>query len=144
VQVWPAAGPEPGSVWQVINRQKDIQFASRADSHIARQEDLHHLRHIVRELIRRLPESERESPEVQKLARYGCGTTMHIVRLNAPRLDGEDHMRDIDFTNRGISARWQAGYADTARTLDRRPWDVPIDPMVGVAVHDPDAPGTGA
>jgi NTE family protein len=143
VQVWHAAGPEPESVWQVINRQKDIQFASRADSHIARQEDLHRLRHIVRELVRRLPESERATPEVQMMAGYGCGTTMHIVRLNAPQLDGEDHMRDIDFTNRGIRARWRAGYADTARTLDRRPWDIPIDPMVGVAVHDSDAPGRG-
>jgi NTE family protein len=140
VQVWHAAGPEPESLWQVLNRQKDIQFASRADSHIARQENLHHLRHIIRELVHRLPENERATPEVQKLAGYGCGTTMHIVRLNAPRLDGEDHMRDIDFTNGGIRARWQAGYADTARTLDRRPWDVEIDPMVGVAVHDPDRP----
>lgn len=137
VQVWHAAGPEPESVWQVINRQKDIQFASRADSHIARQENLHHLRHIIRELVRRLPESERETPDVQMMAGYGCGTTMHVVRLNAPRLDGEDHMRDIDFTGGGIAARWQAGYVDTARTLDRRPWDVHIDPMVGVAVHDP-------
>ncbi len=36
--------------------------------------------------------------------------------------------------------RWQSGYADTMRTLERRPWEVPIDPMVGVAVHDSDAP----
>jgi NTE family protein len=142
VQVWHAAGPEPESIWQVINRQKDIQFASRADSHIVRQEHLHHLRHVVRELVRRLPENEREMPEVKKLAGLGCGTTMHIVRLNAPRLEGEDHMRDIDFTDGGIRTRWQAGYADTARTLDRRPWDIPIDPMVGVAVHDSGAPGT--
>ena len=67
---------------------------------------------------------------------------MHIVRLNAPRLAGEDHMRDIDFTIRGIRSRWEAGYADMMRMLDRRPWDVPIDPMIGVAIHDPDVPGT--
>jgi NTE family protein len=141
VQVWHAAGPEPESVWQVINRQKDIQFGSRADSHIARQESLHHFRHVIRELVRRLPDSERETPEVRKLAGYGCGTMMHIVRLNAPRLEGEDHMRDIDFTKEGIRARWLAGYSDTARTLDRRPWEVHIDPMVGVAVHDSDGSG---
>jgi predicted acylesterase/phospholipase RssA len=34
VQMWHAEGPEPESVWQVLNRQKDIQYASRADSHI--------------------------------------------------------------------------------------------------------------
>jgi NTE family protein len=141
VQVWHVAGPEPESVWQVINRQKDIQFGSRADSHIARQESLHHFRHVIRELVRRLPDSERETPEVRKLAGYGCGTMMHIVRLNAPRLEGEDHMRDIDFTKEGIRARWLAGYSDTARTLDRRPWEAHIDPMVGVAVHDSDGSG---
>jgi NTE family protein len=139
VQMWHAVGPEPESVWQVINRQKDIQFASRADSHIARQEHIHQLRHIVRELVRRMPEAERETPEVKEMAGYGCGTTMHIVRLNAPRLDNEDHLRDIDFTSAGINMRWEAGYADTRRALERRPWEMRVDPMVGVAVHEFDA-----
>ena len=140
VQMWHAAGPEPESVWQVLNRQKDIQYASRADSHIARQEHIHQLRHIVRELVRLLPQEQRETPEVKEMAGYGCGTIMHIVRLNAPRLDNEDHLRDIDFTPVGIRARWQAGYADTMRTIERRPWRKRVDPMMGVLVHDPDAP----
>jgi NTE family protein len=140
VQMWHAAGPEPESVWQVLNRQKDIQFASRADSHIARQEHIHQLRHIVRELVRLMPEAQRESPEVKEMAGYGCGTFMHILRLKAPRLDNEDHLRDIDFSSTGIHARWQAGYADTMRFLQRRPWEAPIDPMAGVAVHESDAP----
>jgi len=139
VQVWHTSGPEPESVLDVISRQKDIQFASRADSHIARQEHIHQLRHIVRELVRRMPEDQRETAEVKEMAGYGCGTIMHIVRLNAPRLEHEDHMRDIDFSSMGIHARWQAGYADTMRTLERRPWDMHVDPMVGVAVHDLDA-----
>jgi NTE family protein len=142
VQMWHAAGPEPESIWQVVNRQKDIQYASRADSHIMRQEHIHQLRHIVRELVRRMPEEQRNTPEVKEMAGYGCGTLMHIVRLNAPRLDHEDHLRDIDFTSSGIRARWQAGYADTMRTVDRRPWQKPIDPMMGVAVHDPEVETT--
>ena len=136
VQMWRAEGAEPKSVWQVLNRQKDIQYASRADSHIARQEHIHQLRHIVRELVRLMPEQQRESAEVKEMAGYGCGTLMHIVRLNAPRLDHEDHLRDIDFTRAGIHARWQAGYADTRAMLERQPWRKPIDPMIGVAVHD--------
>jgi NTE family protein len=140
VQMWHATGPEPDSVWDVLNRQKDIQYASRADSHIARQEHIHQLRHIVRELVRLMPEAQRETPEVREMAGYGCGTFMHIVRLKAPRLDHEDHLRDIDFTSDGIHARWQAGYADAMRMLERRPWEAPIDPMMGVALHDSDAP----
>jgi NTE family protein len=143
VQVWHAGGPEPESLWQVLNRQKDIQYASRADSHIARQEHIHQLRHIVRELVRLMPEEQRATPAVKEMAGYGCGTFMHVIRLKAPRLDHEDHLRDIDFTSAGIHARWQTGYADTMRVLQRRPWDAPIDPMMGVAVHDSDAPDAG-
>jgi NTE family protein len=140
VQMFPIAGPEPESVWQVLSRQIDIQYASRADSHIPRQEHIHQLRHMVRELVRMLPEEQRERPEVKEMAGYGCGTYMHIVRINATPGKNEDYLREIDFSADGIKRRWQAGYYDTLRTLDRRPWEVPIDPTVGVAVHDSDAP----
>jgi NTE family protein len=140
VQIFPIAGPEPESVWQVLSRQIDIQYASRADSHIPRQEHIHQLRHMVRELVRMLPESQRQSPEVKEMAGYGCGTLMHIVRINATPSKNDDYLREIDFSSEGIQRRWRAGYDDTMRTLDRRPWEVPIDPMVGVAVHDSDAP----
>jgi NTE family protein len=140
VQIFPIAGAEPESVWQVLNRQKDIQFASRTDSHIPRQEHIHQLRHMVRELVRMMPERQRNSPEVQQIAGYGCGTLMHIVRINARPQKNEDYLRDLDFTAAGVRRRWQAGYDDTMRTLEWVPWETPIDPMVGVAVHDSDAP----
>jgi NTE family protein len=84
VQVWNPAGPEPASIWQVAERQKDIQYASRTDSHIARQQQIHRLRHVIRELVKRLPEAERATPEVQELASWGCGTTMRLIKLAAP------------------------------------------------------------
>lgn len=140
VQIFPIAGPEPESIMRVMSRQIDIQYASRADSHIPRQEHIHQLRHMVRELVRMLPEEQRNRPEVQEMAGYGCGTFMHIVRINATPTPDEDYLREIDFTAAGIHRRWEAGYADTLRMLERRPWEVPIDPMAGVAVHDSDAP----
>jgi NTE family protein len=140
VQIFPIAGPEPESVWQVLSRQKDIQFASRADSQIPRQEHIHQLRRMVRELVRLMPEDLRKTPEVQEIAGYGCGTFMHLVRINATPQEHEDYLRDIDFSADGIERRWRAGHADTKRVLDRRPWEAPVDQMVGVAVHDSDAP----
>jgi NTE family protein len=136
VHMWQPTGPEPESIWQVMSRQKDIQYASRSDSHIARQQQIHHLRHIIRQLSRKVPSAERDTPEFRELASWGCGTTMHVVRLLAPRLDGEDHTKDIDFTPAGIRARWQAGYADALRVIDRQPWSVEVDPMVGVVLHE--------
>src|SRR5207249_2948009 len=134
VQMWNPEGPDPETLWEVTGRQKDIQYASRATSHIARQKQIHHLRHIVRDVAKHLPESERNSPAVKELASWGCGTTMHVVRLNAPKLEGEDHTKDIDFTGEGIRARWRAGYADAKRMIARAPWGMPVDPIDGVVI----------
>ncbi len=137
VQVWNPEGNDPETLWQVAARQKDIQYASRAKSHIARQKQIHHLRHIIRELAKHIPEQAHTSKAVEELASWGCGTTMHVARLVAPRLDGEDQFKDIDFTPAGIRARWQAGYAETRHMVARAPWQGPVDTMEGVVIHDP-------
>ncbi len=135
-QMWDPIGPEPETIWQVLGRHKEIQYASRVKSHIERQEQIHCLRHVVRELTKAMPQERQSDPHVQELAAYGCGTTMHIVRLVSPRLDGEDHLRDIDFSASGIRARREAGYADTQRMIARAPWEQAVDPLSGVAIHE--------
>jgi len=135
VNVWHQTGPEPQSIWEVMGRQKDIQFASRADSHIARQKQIHRLRHVIRELCAQIPASRHNDAQVKELASWGCGTTMHVAHLVAPRVDGEDHTKDIDFTPAGIHERWQAGYDDTMAMLRAQPWNETVDPIEGVIVH---------
>ena len=105
MQLWNPQGDAPESIWQVMGRQKDIQFASRADSHIARQQQIHHLRHIISELVNACRRRSATRRKCDELAGWGCRTTMHVVRLLAPKLDGEDHTKDIDFTPAGIRAR---------------------------------------
>jgi NTE family protein len=136
VNVWQPTGHEPESIWQVLARQKDIQYASRADSHIARQKQIHRLRHVIREFSKHVPAAERESDECRELASWGCSTTMHVVRLLAPALDGEDYMKDLDFSAAGIRFRCEAGFADARRMIERAPWDAPVDSMEGVIVHE--------
>lgn len=135
VQLWPASGPEPDSIWQVMSRLRDIQYSSRAESHLERQRQIHRLRHVIRELGKHIPAGEREQAAVQELLGWGCGTTMHVVELDAPQLDGNDMHRDIDFSTCGIERRWMAGYQDTRRVLERAPWREPLDPIEGIAVH---------
>lgn len=139
VQMWHPEGPEPDSMPRVLARQKDLQYASRSMAHVERQRQIHKLRHIISELAKRLPEAERALPEVAEMAGYGCPTRMHIVRLLAPPMPGEDASKDIDFSHAGITARWEAGYRDTKAVLEQRPWDAPFDPMEGVILHEVDA-----
>ncbi len=135
VNVWHQTAAEPESIWEVMARTKDIQFASRADSHILRQKQNHRLRHVIRELVRQLPADRRDEEEIKELASWGCGTTMHVAHMLAPRIDNEDHTKDIDFTTAGIRMRREAGYADTMRMIERAPWQAPADPIEGVLEH---------
>jgi NTE family protein len=136
VHLWNPTGPEPGTIAEVMARHKDVQYASRAHSHIMRQKQIHKLRHVINELARKLPSEARGNGDVAELASYGCQTRMHIVRLLAPTLGGENHTKDIDFSERGIRTRWQAGHADTARILERAPWLDEVDPLEGFILHE--------
>src|SRR6185437_4269565 len=61
VHVWNPNGQEPDSIHKVASRQKDLQYASRASTHINRQRQIHKLRHIIAELAARIPDHERDS-----------------------------------------------------------------------------------
>ncbi|HEY2445384.1 MAG TPA: patatin-like phospholipase family protein [Rhizomicrobium sp.] len=139
VHMWAPRGPEPDSIAKVLARQKDLQYASRATSQIARQKQLHRLRHVIKELASKLPENIANTAEARTLSSYGCVTRMHVVRLVSPPLAGEDHSKDIDFSPGGIRHRWDAGFADTSRVLAQAPWTRKFDPLEGFILHEAEA-----
>lgn len=135
-RLWQQENEVPDTIEQVISRQKEIQYSSRAETHTARQQQIHHLRHVVRELGRLLPENVRAKPEVKELLGWGCRTVMHVLPLRAPALEEEDHTKDIDFTPAGIEARWTAGRELARSRIAAAPWDEAVDPAAGIVVHD--------
>ncbi|HZA01332.1 MAG TPA: patatin-like phospholipase family protein [Hyphomicrobiaceae bacterium] len=144
VHMWNPLGPEPETMWDVQHRQKDIQYSSRVATQIARQRQIHRLRHVIKELAAYIPETARGSEAVRELLSYGCLTRIHVVRLLAPRLDNEDHTKDVDFSPSGIRKRWQAGYASTRRAIERAPWQAEVDPLEGAILHEStDGSGSG-
>jgi NTE family protein len=136
VHLWNPQGPEPETIWNVLHRHKEIQYSSRISSHVARQQQAHRLRHVINQLARHIPEEVRATEAVRELASYGCSTQMHVIRLLAPRLDAENHTKDIDFSRTGIRRRWEAGYQATKDALDRAAWRGAVDPLDGVILHD--------
>jgi len=139
VHMWNPMGPEPASIADVLHRHKDIQFSSRVSTHIERQQQLHRLRHVVSKLAKYIPPEGRNDPVITDLAEYGCVTRMHVVQLLAPRLDNENYTKDTDFSAASIHRRWDAGYADATRALQRAAWNDPSDPLEGVILHEPSA-----
>jgi NTE family protein len=138
VHLWHPAGPEPKTIWQILNRQKDIQYSSRIADHTMRQLETHKLRHVIMKLLDYVPEEVRDDPLVKELAAYSCKTRMHVVELLAPRLESESHTKDIDFTVTGIAKRWRSGHADTMRALTQQRWIGEFDFLDAVVLHEPD------
>ena len=136
VHIWNPSGPEPATLPQVSNRMKDVQYSSRARSHVTRQKQLHRLRHIIAELAARLPAAERAKPEVREMTGFGCLTQMHIVRLLAPGLAGETHLKDIDFSPAGIAERWKAGHDHTTEVVAKAPWTENVGALEGLILHE--------
>ena len=136
VHLWNPTGAVPRSIWEVLHRQKDIQYSSRIASHITRQQQTHRLRHVISQLVRQLPDELRASEAVRELAGHGCVTQMHVGRLLAPRLENENHTKDVDFSPSGIGMRREAGYRATMRALEQAPWQAEFDPIEGVILHE--------
>ena len=138
VHMWNPTGPEPETIWEVLHRQKDVQYSSRVANHIARQLQTHRLRHVIKQLVEYIPDDVRGREAVRELADYGCLTRMHVVQLLAPRVDNEDHTKDVDFTPAGIRKRWEAGYENARRAIELAPWRGDFDPLDGVILHEPE------
>ena len=136
VHLWNPHGPEPETIWQVLNRQKDLQYSSRAAQNIKRQRQLHRLRHVVTEIAKLVPDGATTPERLAELRGYGCDTRMHVVRLLAPTLDTEDHSKDIDFSANGIRLRREAGYRHTLDALEKAPWRDEIHPLEGFVLHE--------
>ncbi|WP_310473861.1 patatin-like phospholipase family protein [Sandarakinorhabdus sp.] len=136
VHLWNPHGDEPQTIGDVMNRLKDVQYSSRAASHIKRQRQLHKLRHIIAEMSALLPDEARASLKQRGLTGYGCTTRMHVIRLLAPALDHEDQAKDVDFSREGIRQRWEAGYRHTCETLEKAPWRDEVDPTEGFVLHE--------
>ena len=118
-------------------RQKDIQYASRADSHIARQKQIHRLRHVIRELHKELPASRQADEQGQGAGLVGL---RHDDARGAPagaarRRRGPDQGHRLH-ARAGIRTRRRAGYTDTLRMIERAPWKTAtVDPIEGVIEH---------
>jgi NTE family protein len=133
--LWPQQDAAPRSMRDVLRREKEIQFASRADAIIEIEREMHRMRHAINLLAYALAEHEAESP-LTELACLGCGSVFHVIHLEAPRLPGEDQSKDIEFATARVGERWAAGQADAGRALEAKPWLVEVPPSEGIMVHD--------
>lgn len=134
--LWQQESMVPTSLPDVLRRHKELQYASRAETLIGMEQELHRLRHGISMLAGRLSAEAKSDSDIAHSIGLGCRSVYHLVRLEAPRLDYESHTKDIDFAPTSIETRWSAGKADMLRALAARVWETPVGPEEGVVLHD--------
>ena len=136
VDLFDPSGDTPMDLDQLEDRRKDIIYASRAHTQIEDQRRMHDLRRAVNILFDRLPESERNDPELDDLRGLGCTTHVQVVHFVYPGQAYRSWAKDFTFLPQTLADHRARGFEDASRALRDRPWEEPVREHAGVIHHE--------
>jgi NTE family protein len=138
VDLWSANGPEPVTLDQITNRQKDVTFASRSERHIENYLRMYQLRRAAQALYDKLPPELRSKSDLKEFKGLHDNSTIHIVRLRYSGHDWNMPSKDINFSRGSIEWRWEQGYSDAMQAAERvkANGDTFGDSDAGLVVHE--------
>lgn len=117
VDLWSARGSIPRSLPEVMTRQKEIQYSSRTRARSDQFRKEQQLRSALTELISKLPEHLRDTPEYAVLAPESERKVYNIIQLIYQSRRTEGDSKDFEFSAHSMDDHWAAGLSDTIRTL---------------------------
>jgi NTE family protein len=112
-----AEGDMPRNIRQVMERAKDIQYASRSRLNVEQIRQIGELRAAGRRLLDKLPAHLKSDPDAQKLAAVTDERAWMIVRLINKRPSRSGAMKDCEFSRATIDEAWTAGLEDVRRSV---------------------------
>jgi NTE family protein len=121
VDTFNAQGELPRNLGQVLQRAKDIQYASRSRFNIERIREFSELAAAGRGLVERLPPELKSDPAAQKLAATFDERSWLIIRLINTRPSRSSFVKDFEFSRTTIEEAWKAGVEDVRRSISG--WD---------------------
>ena len=117
VDLWNARGSVPHGLSEVMTRQKEIQYSSRTRANSDRFKHEQKLRNALADLMVKLPDDLRRSPEWQLLQPESDGKAYNVIQLIYRSKDHEGGSKDYEFSRRSMEDHWASGHHDTIRTL---------------------------
>lgn len=136
IDLWDPTEALPGTMAEVMARQKAIQYASRMSEQMKIDQQIEKLQLAIRGLAKLVPAEKLAEPEIAKLAALGADRTIHIVHMILKSEAHSDQFRDVDFSPATVSARWKAGAHDAKRALKHEAWLKPVPPHAGIIIHE--------
>jgi NTE family protein len=136
VDVFNAKGELPRNLDQVMERAKDIQYASKLRFNMDRVRELGELQAALGRLLCKLPAGFKDDPDVKKLAPLCDKKEWTIARLINRRTVNAGNTKDYEFSRSTVNEAWAAGLEDVHRSAAKIEWMQPMDLGTGVHVYD--------
>jgi NTE family protein len=136
VDLFPAQGPVPQEMAEVLARQKDITYSSRTRAGTTRFKQNFSLRRRLLDALARIPAEARTAEDektIRDLCEPGVVNILHVIyRMKSWESDNKDY----EFSARSAAEHRAAGKFDMVATLAERAWFAKPDAEAGVATHD--------
>jgi NTE family protein len=117
VDLWSARGEFPRNIFEVMTRDKEIRYSSRTRAGTDQFKYIQRLRHAAADLLDKLPDDLRNTPEAKLLGTAAHRKVYNIVHLIYRAKNYEGHSKDYEFSRLSMEEHWRAGYHDARRTL---------------------------
>jgi NTE family protein len=117
VDLFRGSGEFPVNLDQVLERAKDIQYASKIIFNTDRVRELEQLRYDLGRLLKKLPSELHDDPDYKALAPIAeLKRQITIAHLVNRRLPTSINAKDYEFSRATVRQLWQAGLDDVRRT----------------------------
>lgn len=117
VDLFSAQGESPKNLDQVLERAKDIQYASKQRFTTDRIQDLARSFAALGRLLAKLPPEFQDDPDVQQLAPLGADRDITLVHLLNRHPSVTSQTKDYEFSCATINEAWAAGLDDVRRSV---------------------------
>ncbi len=118
VDLWSAHGKLPTNIFEIAERQKDIQYSSRTRAITDAVRNMHRMRELLLETINRVPESVRKAdPFFAHVAEHAMGFGFNVIQLIYQNKFGEGQYKDAEFSSESMRRHWASGLDDINKTF---------------------------
>lgn len=123
VDLWSARGKVPTNIWDVYERQKDILYSSRTRAITDLMQREQHLRHLLQELLKRVPEEDHVHDRWCREAQdWACGRQVNVIHLIYSGKEWDGLIKDYEFGPLTMHDHWDSGLADIRQSLAHADW----------------------
>jgi NTE family protein len=134
VDLFNANGPLPKTILEVVEREKDIHYASRTQHNTRLALRSHEARMALRGLLMALPEELRSDPNAKLLERLSEERTVKVAQIIYRNKPYEGSSKDYEFSRMAMLEHWQAGLSDVEHCAHQHKAELEARPHKGATM----------